>query len=179
MAQIVGPLRVLNYRRFPSPRLAASGSVVGQLDYALETGLLRDECLVNDIPPLSQAWRTEVVVQFADERFSDTDLLEESTLKLRRELLDVAGVISVDGQSIESVPLSKSAFDAEIGTLILTVAASRGAMRAIIACFSDWTKRNADKRVSLKEGSRHLEITGLSESAMERIIAQWREDNDV
>jgi len=103
----------------------------------------------------------------------DPDELERSVLELGRELEDLECISSVEPQSSAAPSSAKSSGSTELGILLAGISATAGAMRYLSLYLRDWLRRNADKHVKIEIDNHVIDLTGLSESTIERLVEQW------
>jgi len=119
--------------------------------------------------------RRTVHIQIWDE-VEDPERTEQTMLSVRRDLLELASIADVEFASNTPDKYAKAAISNEVGVLLVTMSASVGAVRSLAEYFRNWLKRNADKHVRLENDGRVLDLTGLSDSSMERTIQRWYEE---
>jgi hypothetical protein len=92
--------------------------------------------------------------------------------RLRKELLQLREVESVESPSITTVPGSKAA-GVDWQTLLVTVAASGGLLTTLLGTVQTWLTRHERVSVTLEIGGDKLAITGASDKVPRRLIKEW------
>jgi hypothetical protein len=103
---------------------------------------------------------------------ADAEEVAESTLQLRRELLD----LDVDAVQLpsggEPPPGSKGVELAALGALLVTFANSQ-ALATVVAAVHAWLARQPRRSVRLELDGDVLEVTGPSAKEQQRLIEEW------
>ena len=107
-----------------------------------------------------------------DERSLDPELLEASVLSLREELLTIAGIHDSTARNIATHPHSKGGAEGLVGTLIIAVPASMPILRELRTMLHDWLHRNDGKRIRLEIDGTVIDASGLSDDALEKLVAR-------
>src|SRR5919204_2517213 len=105
---------------------------------------------------------------------SDDEELAELTTALRRRLLelDVAGVGRPPAPG--EPPAGAKGVDAiALGTLVVTLARSPGALAAVAKTVQGWVAARNDRRVKLELDGDTIELTGVSSRDQERLVELW------
>ena len=117
------------------------------------------------------------VVELHLEAGDDDDAreIDELTSKLRRELIRT-DVDSVERPVVgEAPPGAKAADVVALGTLVVGMAKSAGVIKGLIDSVKDWLgrQREPERTVKLAIDGDTLEVTGVSSTEQERLIAAW------
>jgi hypothetical protein len=104
---------------------------------------------------------------------TDTEELAELTQQLRRELseLDVEAVDLV--RAGEAPEGAKAGDPIAWGELLVTLAASGGALATLINVLQSWLTRHERRSVTLEIEGDALEVTGISSEEQQRLINTW------
>jgi len=103
----------------------------------------------------------------------DAEELERLTLQLREELMDL-DVEAVEPVRTEKIPdKAKSPGAVDLGTLLLTLAASGGVITTLINVLKSWLNRHERRSITLEIGGDKLEITGVSSEEQQRLVDSW------
>lgn len=104
---------------------------------------------------------------------ADAEEAERLTRQLRRELLEL-DVESADLVREGEAPAKAKAGDPVAwGELLLTLAASGGALTALVKALQAWVTRQNQSSLSLEIDGDKLEVTGASTEERERLIMAW------
>ena len=103
---------------------------------------------------------------------SDDQERIELSRRLRRELLSLTEVESVDAVPTPAAPRSKAAA-IDWQTLIVTLVASGGVLTTLIGTVQSWLTRQEKASVTLEIGGDKLVITGASSEAQQRLVNDW------
>jgi hypothetical protein len=116
-----------------------------------------------------------IMLQVAVDAATDQDEIDELTLRLRRELLelDVRGVDLPRGG--EAPPDSKVGEVLAVGTLLVTLAKSVGAVDSIARTVRSWLHGHPERTVELAIGGDTIKVTGASSAEQDRLIDAWLE----
>jgi hypothetical protein len=110
-------------------------------------------------------------VQLDPEGDVDAEELEELTLKLRRDLLEL-DVEAVDRPRAEEPPLGARAAEvAALGELLVTLAPT--VLSGVIQTIRSWLFRGPGGRVKMQLGDDVIEVTGASSEQEEQLIAAF------
>jgi Effector Associated Constant Component 1 len=104
----------------------------------------------------------------ADSQIDDEERAEIAQ-RLRKELLDL-DVHSVDMVRAGEAPEGAKGDPVTLGTLLVTLAASGGALTSLISTVQSWLTRHERSSVTLKLGDDTLAITGVSSEQQDRLI---------
>jgi hypothetical protein len=110
---------------------------------------------------------------------SDPQELQELTGKLRRELLqlDVESVApSVAGEAPEG---AKAVDLMVIGTLIVNLGRSAGALASVVRAVQGWLGSQPARTVKLQLDGDSIEVTGVKSGDQQRLIDLWIERHAV
>ena len=103
----------------------------------------------------------------------DAEELERLTLQLKEELLGL-DVEAVELVRTEKMPhKAKSPGAVDLGTLLLTLAASGGVITTLINVLKSWLNRHERRSITLEIGGDKLEVTGVSSEEQQRLIDSW------
>lgn len=114
-----------------------------------------------------------VELQVGVEAGSDDEELAELTAQLRRQLLDldVAGVERpTDG---DPPPGAKGVDAIALGTLVVTLARSAGALTVFIKGVQGWLASQHNRTVRLELAGDTIELIGVSSRDQERLVELW------
>jgi hypothetical protein len=104
---------------------------------------------------------------------SDDEELTELTARLRRQLLDL-DVAGVDRPPTGDAPSGAKGADAiALGTLVVTLARSPGALRAVANAVHRWVTTQRDRTAKLELDGDTIELTGVSSRDQERLVELW------
>jgi hypothetical protein len=110
----------------------------------------------------------EMSVALALDENAELAEIEERTLQLRRELLDL-DLEEVRQPTVDTIPDGAKAADATlVGMLVVT--ASREAVSAVIHLLSDWLSRTGGRSVKVQVGTDVLELSRASKEDQERLV---------
>jgi hypothetical protein len=103
---------------------------------------------------------------------TDTPLeIEEATLQLRAELLDLE--LDVTSQSSSgTTPAGSKAAGASLGTLLVTIARPE-LLIALVTAVRNWMAARRHGSVRLEIGGDVLELTGVSSAEQRRLADAW------
>jgi hypothetical protein len=110
---------------------------------------------------------------------ADAREIDQLTTKLRRELIRL-DVDSVERPTEgEAPPGTRGADVVALGTLVVGLAKQSDTIKSIINSVRDWLsrQREPERSVKLQIGSDTLEVTGISSTDQERLIAAWIDRN--
>lgn len=114
----------------------------------------------------------QLLVTLDTEPEADTEDLERLTRQLREELseLDVQADLMTGGPA----PVNAKAGDViEWGTLLLTLAASGGAITTLVNVLQAWLTRHDRRGVTLEINGDKLHVTGIGSAEQRRLIDTW------
>ena len=114
----------------------------------------------------------EVTLVVVDERSADPELLEVSVLSLREELLAIPGIRDLMPHSTAAPPGSKGAPAELVGAMLMAIPASMPVLRELRITLHDWLHRNDGKQVRLEINGVVVDATGLSDDALEKLVAR-------
>jgi hypothetical protein len=104
---------------------------------------------------------------------SDDEELAELTGRLRRQLLDL-DVARVDRPETGDAPIGAKGADAiALGTLVVTLARSPGAITAVAKAVHRWVTAQRDRTAKLGLDGDTIELTGVSSRDQERLVELW------
>jgi hypothetical protein len=104
---------------------------------------------------------------------ADAEELDEETLRLRRELLEL-DVEAVERQSGGPPPPGAKAVDvAVLGSLL--VALGRDAIPALVRTIESWVGRRPERSVKVELGGDSIVLTGASDEERERLLRAFLE----
>lgn len=115
---------------------------------------------------------TQLMVTLDAEPETDSEDLERLTRQLREELseLDVQADLMTGGPT----PVNTKAGDIITwGTLLLTLAASGGAITTLIGVLQAWLTRHERRGVTLEMDGDKLQVTGITSAEQQRLIEAW------
>jgi len=111
-------------------------------------------------------------IQVAAGPDGDAEEIEQATIQLRRELLDL-DVEAVEVPRAGEPPAGSRAVDAAaIGALVVNLANSQ-LLSAVVAAIGSWLARSSRHSIKLQLGDDVLELTGLSSSEQRRLTDEW------
>ncbi|HEX6686590.1 MAG TPA: caspase family protein [Candidatus Limnocylindrales bacterium] len=113
---------------------------------------------------------TSIIVRLSDDG-ADAQQLEELTLRLRDELLQLHVPVEVAGGG-DAPPGARAAELIALGTLLLTVAQSP-VLAAVIDAVSRWLGDRRNRTVKLDIGGDTLEISGIGGAERQRLVDAW------
>jgi hypothetical protein len=116
---------------------------------------------------------SEVTIQVGAGPQADADELEELTLLLRRELLelDLESVELTHGG--EPPPGARAVGVLSVGTLAVTLAQVPGLLAAVVELVQAWLSGHGGRSVKLAMEGDVLEVRGLSSRDQRALIASW------
>lgn len=104
---------------------------------------------------------------------SDDEELAELTIRLRRQLLDL-DVATVDRPQTGDAPIGAKGVDPiALGTLVVTLARSRGALTALAKVVQRWVASQHNRTVRLELDGDTIELTGASSRDQESLVELW------
>jgi hypothetical protein len=104
---------------------------------------------------------------------TDTEELAELTQQLRGELLEL-NVEAVDlARAGEAPERAKAGDPIAWGELLVTLAASGGALVTLIGTLQSWLTHHERRSVTLEIDGDKLEVTGISSEEQQRLINTW------
>jgi Effector Associated Constant Component 1 len=110
---------------------------------------------------------------------SDPQELAELTARLRRELLRL-DVDSVDQPVAGEAPEGTKAVDLMvIGSLIVNLGRSAGALTSVVRAVQGWLGSSASRTVKLQLDGDSIELSGVKSSDQQRLIDLWIERHAV
>ncbi len=115
---------------------------------------------------------TQLMVTLDAEAETDSEDLERLTRQLREELseLDVQADLMTGGPA----PADTKAGDViQWGRLLLTLAASGGAITTLINVLQAWMTRHDRRGVTLEINGDKLQVTGISSTEQKQLIDAW------
>ena len=104
---------------------------------------------------------------------ADAEELAEVARQLRTELLELDVETIEFGSSGETPEGAKAGSAVDWSTLLLTLAASGGALTTIIGVLQSWLTRFEKRSVTLEIDGDKLEITGISSKEQRRLVDAW------
>jgi hypothetical protein len=113
-----------------------------------------------------------VSINVMDARSDDKSRLDESVLALRRELLDIPDVASVQPSRGILEERAKSGSAQIVGSLLVTIS-STTSLTVLLRFLREWLKRNEGKKVTLNRKGEVIEIAGLSEGSIKELLSRW------
>jgi hypothetical protein len=119
------------------------------------------------------AERAKIEVQVGVAAESDAAELADMTARLRRELmrLDVEAVDQL--RAGEPPPGTKGAELVVVGTLMVSLARSVGALGAVVRAVQGWLSGQRGRTVKLQMDDDAIELTGVSSRQQQRLIDVW------
>jgi hypothetical protein len=114
-----------------------------------------------------------LTIDVTDDRSTDKNRLDESALALRRELLDIPDVRSVEPSTGVPKEGAKSGSAQIAGSLLVTMSISGTSLTVLVRFLRDWLKRNDGKKVTVTRNGESVEITGLSEDSIKEVMSRW------
>ena len=112
---------------------------------------------------------TQLIVTLDAELDTDTEDLERLTRQLREELSELD--VQADLMSGEPAPANTKAGDVITwGTLLLTWAASGGAITTLINVLQGWLTRHDRRCITLEINGNKLQVTGITSAEQQRLI---------
>jgi len=125
---------------------------------------------------VSQNEAVGVELRLAADPKESAEELEVLSLALRRELLQLVAVESVEHVSVGEPPADARGLDlAAIGVLLVTLAQSATALEAMARAVRSWLKLQPARKIKLQIGEDTLELTGATSSDQERLVTAWIE----
>lgn len=118
------------------------------------------------------------IVRIEVSNTGNADEMELAVLALRRELADLACVHGIETTPTNAPHSAKSSGGAELGILLASVSGGAGAVRYLMLFLRDWLRRNTNKHVKIEIGNKTLDLSGLSEPAIERLVQEWYGGDD-
>ncbi|MDQ3104701.1 MAG: hypothetical protein M3Q87_05695 [Actinomycetota bacterium] len=115
----------------------------------------------------------KLVVSIADVE-ADSERLDELTLALRRELLEL-DVDDVERLSAGQAPVGTRGFDvATVGALLVTLSSSASAVGSLITTVRGWLMHApAGRSVELAIGDKSIKLSGATNEQQERLIHEF------
>jgi Effector Associated Constant Component 1 len=119
--------------------------------------------------------RDRLTLQMGVAGRTDSEEVDELTRLLRRRLLDL------DVGAVEAAPGGEPPAGAkvgdlvEVGTLILTITQSVGAVSAVVTTVRSWLDGHPERTVEVEVGGDKIRITGASSEEQDRIVGAWLE----
>ena len=115
-----------------------------------------------------------VQVTLIVEAGADARERDESTTKLRREILNL-NVHTVERPSAGDAPPGTRAIDlAQIGTLLVTLTSTATAVATLVTAVRSWLEaRPGGGTVKMQIGGDTLEISGTLSEEQKRLVATW------
>ncbi len=137
------------------------------------TETARGSTLVSSAALEEDAVESQFVVSI-DEDGADAERLEELSLALRRELLELE-VEDVEPVQAGQAPAGTRAVDiAAVGALLVTLTSSAGAAARVVDMVRGWLRRGSGGRtVELTIGDKTLKLSGASDEQQERLIQEF------
>jgi hypothetical protein len=115
---------------------------------------------------------TALAIHVAVAPGADAEDIDEATLQLRRELLDL-DVAAVDVPRVGEPPPGARAADlAALGALLVTIGQSQ-LLTAVVAAVQSWLSRSRQRSIKLQLGGDVLELTGLPSDEQRRLTDEW------
>jgi hypothetical protein len=103
---------------------------------------------------------------------ADTEEHHNLVRRLRKELLALTELASVEAPPAPPVPQSKAA-GIDWQTLIVTLAASGGVLTSLISMLKGWLVRQEQTSITLEIDGDKLIVTGASSAAEKRLVNDW------
>jgi hypothetical protein len=109
-----------------------------------------------------------------DEGRADSERMEQLTLALRRELLQL-DVEDVEPVRTGSAPEGTRAIDvAAVGTLLVTLTSSAAALTGVVNTVRGWLAQGSQGRtVELTIGDKTLKLAGASDEQQDQLIREF------
>lgn len=115
---------------------------------------------------------TQLLVTLDAEPDTDAEDLERLTRQLREELVELD--VQADWMTGGPVPVNTKAGDPITwGMLLLTLAASGGAITRLINVLQAWLTRHDRRCVILEINGDKLQVTGITSAEQQRLIDAW------
>ena len=116
-------------------------------------------------------------IQVRGEPDADPEEVAESTLQLRRELLDLdVGTVEAPREG-EAPPGTRGVEGAALGGLVVSMAKPEF-LGAVIAAVRSWLSRSQRRSIKLALGDDVLELTGVSSDEQRRLADEWLRRHD-
>ena len=116
-------------------------------------------------------------IQVRGEPDADPEEVAESTLQLRRELLDLdVGTVEAPREG-EAPPGTRGVEVAALGGLVVSMAKPEF-LGAVIAAVRSWLSRSQRRSIKLALGDDVLELTGVSSDEQRRLADEWLRRHD-
>lgn len=117
--------------------------------------------------------RAELKVELGLPPISDAAELDEATVRLRNELLEL-NVERVDRPTVGQAPEGARAADVvALGALVVTLARNTGALSSVIRSLQAWAARDRNRSVKLELDGDTIEVTGISSTEQAKLIETW------
>lgn len=114
----------------------------------------------------------QLIVTLDAEPDTDAEDLERLTRQLREELSEMD--VQADWMTGGPAPVNTKAGDLITwGTLLLTLAASGGAITTLINVLQAWLTRHDRRCVTLEVNGDKLQVTGITSAEQQRLIDAW------
>ncbi len=109
-----------------------------------------------------------------EEGGADAERLEQLTLALRRELLDLE-VDDVEPVRTGPAPEGTRALDVTaVGALLVTLTSSTAALAGVVDMVRGWLGQGSrDRTVELTIGDKTLKLAGASDEQQEKLVAEF------
>lgn len=115
---------------------------------------------------------TQLLVTLDAEPDTDSEELERLTRQLWEELAELE--VQADLMTGGPAPVNAKAGDVITwGTLLLTLAASGGAITTLINVLQAWLTRHDRRCVTLEINGDKLQVTGISSAEQKQLIDAW------
>ena len=113
----------------------------------------------------------ELLVTVDAGRGADVEDTAELAARLREEL--VANELDPVTASTDAPPGAKGLGAAEVGSMLVVLAASGGVLTTLIGTLQAWLLRHADSTVVLEVDGDRLELTGATDDERRRALEHW------
>ncbi len=122
---------------------------------------------------------TEPTVRLEVLAEGDTLRQERLTRALREELARLDGV-TVEFATAQAAPADgrKSGATADMALWVTLAAAARPTSRLLITAIKEWCSVERNRKVSLSDGERLIEISGRPDAAQERLVREFLRDGE-
>src|SRR6476661_5251145 len=115
-----------------------------------------------------------VDLSLGDDGSTDLEEREHLSSSLRRELLDLDGVETVEPRFVGKTPVGARAVDpVTIGAMLVVIGKTAGALQALTTAVRAWIGGQPARTVKLAIDGDTLEITGASSADEERLVTAW------
>lgn len=113
----------------------------------------------------------DVLVTVDAGRGADVEDTAELAAHLREELL--AHELDPVAASAHAPPGAKGLGAAEVGSMLVVLAASGGVLTTLVGTLQAWLLRHADSKIVLEVAGDRLELTGATDEERRRALEHW------